>query len=102
MSNTKLPWVFDNKFNIYSSDATGSIVATTDGFNLAPRPDEEKEANARLIVNAVNHHHELLEALKYMTERTESLCDHFSDDIVNWEEGVNACKQLIMEIEYEV
>lgn len=39
----------------------GSIVATVD--TSAPEPGE-REANARLIVRAVNSHEELLEALK--------------------------------------
>lgn len=54
---TGRPWVHDHHafpFNVYSDDATGSIIATCDGFRLAPRSDAEKHANAALIVEAVN------------------------------------------------
>ena len=51
---TKGPWVWDKRhpFNVYSDDATGSIVSTTDGFKYAPRHDAEKQANANLIAAA--------------------------------------------------
>lgn len=68
MKHTELPWVIDErpklKFNFYSDDATGSIVGTVDGFKLAPRSDEEKEANAEFIVKAVNNHYQLVDTLK--------------------------------------
>jgi len=51
---TKGEWSYDTglPFNIYSDDATGSIIGTTSGFKFAPRPEAEKEANARLAVEA--------------------------------------------------
>ena len=50
------PWEHDPiegyQFNIYSDDATGSILATTTGFQYAPRKPAEKLANARFIAYA--------------------------------------------------
>ncbi len=50
------PWVTDKSLpeGVYSSDATGSIVARVGGrgFELAYRPTEERAANARLIAAA--------------------------------------------------
>jgi hypothetical protein len=50
------PWVTDDTMpgNVYSDDATGSIVATFKGFTYAPRPSQEWEANARLTAAARN------------------------------------------------
>lgn len=51
---TKGPWVYDPEYplNVYSDDATGSIIATVGGFRLAPRPLDEMTANASLIALA--------------------------------------------------
>ena len=48
------PWTTDPDFplNIYCADVTGSIVATCDGFEYAPRRAYEKAANANLIAAA--------------------------------------------------
>lgn len=54
--HTKEPWVYDASLpaGVYSDDVTGSIIATCEGFGLAPRPGEERAANARRIVACVN------------------------------------------------
>ncbi len=48
---TKGPWLLDPTLpgKVYSNDATGSIIATATGFDLAPRPNEEMLANTALI-----------------------------------------------------
>jgi hypothetical protein len=48
------PWVHDPKLfsNVYSDDATGSIVATCTGFTYARRPPAVEAANARFIAFA--------------------------------------------------
>jgi HAMP domain-containing protein len=48
------PWVHDPKLfsNVYSDDATGSIVATCTGFTYARRPPADEAANARFIAFA--------------------------------------------------
>jgi hypothetical protein len=53
---TKGPWILDPKlpFRVYSTDATGSIIAGFD-FQFAPRPDAEKTANARLTSAAPDY-----------------------------------------------
>lgn len=52
--HTPGPWVYDASLpeNVYSDDATGSIVATCGGFDFAPRSKAEIYANARLIAEA--------------------------------------------------
>lgn len=54
--HTPGPWVLDDDMpgSIFSDDATGSIVARCRGvgFEYAPRPIEEWQANARLIAAA--------------------------------------------------
>lgn len=54
---TPRPWSTgeaQNRGCVYSSDETGSIIAQCDGFKYAPRARKEIEANAALIVKAVN------------------------------------------------
>lgn len=64
--HTALPWVLGDphKAAVYSDDATGSIIAKCDGFQFAPRPREEAEANAAFIFRACNAHDDLVAALK--------------------------------------
>ena len=64
MKHTDLPWVHDRKINVYSDDATGSIIATAGGFHWAPSPESEQEANAAFIVKACNNHYQLLATIK--------------------------------------
>lgn len=56
--HTKEPWVYDNSDNhstmFYSDDATGSIIGECAKYMFAPRPIEERKANARRIVACVN------------------------------------------------
>ena len=60
--HTPGPWVTDDTLpgNVYSSDATGSIIATVTGFEWARRGKTVEKANARLIAAAPD----MLEALK--------------------------------------
>lgn len=58
-AHTPTPWLVDPSAGVgcvYCDDVTGSIVARTTGpgFELAPRPLGEVEANARRIVACVN------------------------------------------------
>jgi len=64
---TPRPWCTgeaENRGCVYSSDATGSIIAQCDGFKYAPRARKEIEANAALIVQAVNAYDDMLAALR--------------------------------------
>lgn len=67
---TPPPWVCGDESdpnqcgNIYSHDATGSIIASCVDFIYAPRDKSEQNANAAFIVKAVNCHDELVAALK--------------------------------------
>jgi hypothetical protein len=78
---TRRPWVYDPAClaNIYSDDATGSIIATCRGFYFAPRPSEEQEANAALIVLAVNNHEKLVAALREAILQVEYLHAKFQE-----------------------
>jgi hypothetical protein len=64
MSHTPGPWVLSDDDclagNVYSTDATGSIVARVKGFEYALRPESEWRANATLIAAAPD----LLEAIQ--------------------------------------
>lgn len=56
-------WLFEHmqgvKFaGLYSDDATGSIIAKFGGFEFAPRPDAETDANCALAVILVNSYRE--------------------------------------------
>lgn len=67
---TPPPWVCgdesdpNQRGNIYSHDATGSIIASCKDFIYAPRDESEQNANAAFIVKACNCHDELVTALK--------------------------------------
>lgn len=65
------PFVHDAQMpaNVYSDDATGSIVATCKGFKYAPRPEAEQNANARFFAAA----RQLVPAMADRIEALEAL-----------------------------
>lgn len=72
---TPLPWLLDESRPglIYCDDRTGSLVARCAGagFEFVRRYHGEQEANARLIVTAVNALPKLVEALEAITGSTD-------------------------------
>ncbi len=78
--HTPLPWHVGetNKLVIYRQD--GYAVADCKVFHSRPGSEREvAEANAALIVNAVNCHEELLSALKGLLEEYD-LCGEGHDE----------------------
>ncbi|QUS39520.1 hypothetical protein RPMA_12260 [Tardiphaga alba] len=75
-AHTPLPWVLDHsepcRGRIYCEDATGSIVASCVDFKWAPRPVAEQDANAALIVRAVNNHSGLMAVVTALAESSQS------------------------------
>ena len=101
MSHTPGPWIAEGG-SVFSDDATGSIVATCDGFRYAPRPKSEVLANAEFIVRVCNSHAAMLEALKDAQESLGYLYPEKFDDAIHeakWTQRMNAIQQAIAQAE---
>lgn len=61
-----LPWKVEPRTGYDVLDANGHLVANCGGWQESHNPDQHatKQANARLIVQAVNSHEALVEALR--------------------------------------
>lgn len=62
-------------------------------------PEHVGEANARLIIKAVNNHERLLECLRGLLEIENDVCEHNGDYLGNLSEICETARALIAEIE---
>lgn len=67
VKHTPLPWKLDTGFEILGRDAA-MVASTFQEDALIFRIEDECQANARLIVQAVNSHGDLVEALRRIAE----------------------------------
>lgn len=91
-AHTPTPWVYDPTlpYGIYSDDATGSRIATTDKNNLVGRSSEENAANAAFIVTACNAYYGNQAEIAKLRDENDRLREAMNQiaEMANWQIGV--------------
>ena len=98
----KLRPQLSDKVVIEVQDSHHRAIVPWTGFDCADQPQEEKEANARFIVLACNHHDELVRELQNILKADYRKWDNGHDtaeEFVLW--AKNRCRALLSKIEGE-